>query len=161
MQIFRRGLAVGIEPAAGESRVVGAPDVGGQGISDDQSVFSGDPGHPAAYIVIIGGVWLGGACFLRNESVGEHIAEGTGFQTAPLDRGHCVGNDVQLVAPPGQLPADLLCMGEGKDRLAQSRQIIPVALGGIPVQVQDFQKTDVPLQRYELLCDFTPVKSRP
>ena len=74
-QVLRRGLFAGIEPAAGEPCVVGALDVRGQGVADDQRVFRCNLRDLAADVVVICFVGLSSPGFLRDKGGGKYIAK--------------------------------------------------------------------------------------
>ena len=104
---------------------------------------------------------LGGTGVLRDKGVGDQLGEHAALQAAPLDRGHGVGDDVQLVPAADQLPADRLRVRQGKDALSQGGQIVPVALGRIPGQAERLQELDEPLQCQCLLGDLSTVERGP
>ena len=107
-QVLRPGLSSRIVPAAGKSGIVGAPDVCGEGVSDHETVLRRQAGYAGADIGIISRVRLGGSGVLGNKGVRDEICEHTALQAAALDGGHSVGDNVQLVPPADQFPADRL-----------------------------------------------------
>ena len=128
-------LADGIDPTTGEPCVIGAANIGCERISDYQCVFGGDFRNTSAHIVEICFAGLGGAGLLGDKCVDKPLGKYAALQSAPLHRGNCVGDDIQLVTACCKRLADFFCVRQRINALAECVQIVLITLGWVPVKV--------------------------
>ena len=116
-----------VEPAAGETGVIGPPDVAGEGVPDDETVLRLCPGDAGQDIVEIGLFRLAAAHRLGDEKVLEAGGNGGGGEPGALDGLHGVGDDVE---PPlfRQNPAHRQGVGEEDGAGGQHPKVGPVHL---------------------------------
>ena len=103
---------------------------------------------------------LGRARLLADEGGGDVGDDGAFRQTATLDGGHRVGDQIQLVAA-GQGMAHLLGVGQHESALAQGGEVQGVAALCVPVKAHGRQEVAETLHHNELLGIFAPVKGGP
>ena len=139
---------------------IGAPDIAGGGIPDEQAVLSCDAGDAGENVVEVGSAGLAGPGLLGDEGVGDIGSHGAAVQTTALDRGHGVGDDIEAVGP-GQGAADLLGMGEKKRTFPQSLQVDAVAEGGVTIQRHGLQETAKAFYHQKILGTLASVEGSP
>ena len=139
---------------------IGAPDIAGGGVADEQAILPCDAGDVGENIVEVGSAGLAGSGLLGDEGVSDIGSHGAAVQATALDRGHGVGDDIEAVGP-GQGAADLLGMGEKKRTFPQSLQVDAVAKGGITVQCHGLKKVAETLYHQEIFSTLASVEGSP
>ena len=159
-QAIGAGRVAGIVPAAGQAVVVGAPDIAGDAVTDDKAILPGDAVDAGEHVVKIRRRRFGGTRLLADKGGGDIGNDGAFRQTAPLDRGHRVGNKIQLMAA-GEGVAHLLRVGQHEGALAQGMEMQGVAALGVPVKPHGRQEITEALHHQKLLGTLASVKGRP
>ena len=139
---------------------IGAPDIAGGGIPDEQAVLPCDAGDVGENIVEVGSAGLAGPGILGDEGVGDIGGYGAAVQAAALDGGHSVGDDIETVGP-GQGAADLLGVGQKKRALPQRCQVDVVAEGGVTIQCHCLQETAKAFYHQKILGTLASVEGSP
>ena len=139
---------------------IGAPDIAGGGIPDEQAVLPCDAGDVGENIVEVGSAGLAGPGILGDEGVGDIGGHGAAVQAAALDGGHSVGDDIETVSP-GQGAAGLLGVGQKKRALPKRCQVDAVAKGGITVQCHGLKKVAETLYHQEIFSTLASVEGSP
>ena len=159
-QICGTGHALGVEPAAREAVIVGTLDITGQRIADDDAVIPGDAVDVGKDIVEILGMGLGPAGLLADEGVGDVRGDAAAAQTLPLDGGHRVGDQIQLMIL-AQPAAHILGVGQQHMADAQRGQMDAASLLGVTLEANLGEKVAEALDYQKILGDLAPVEGRP
>ena len=159
-EIRGAGNALGVIPAAREAVIVGALDVAGERIADDDAVLAGDAVNVGKDIVEIIGAGLGSPCLLTDEGIGDVGDDGAAAQALTLDGGHGVGDEVERMGA-AQLTADLLGVGQQHIADAEGGEMGMVAALGRALEADGGEEITIALDNEEILGHLATVEGRP